>query len=281
MTSGSQVPSRLVGRVAIVTGGGWNIGRAIACRFAAEGAKVLVSARRRELLDETARAIEAAGGTCAVFPADLGDPSQAQAMVDATLQRFGAVDVVAAMAGGGSVYAPIDEIDPARFASILGQNVLTAFHTIRAVMPHYRARNRGVVITAAGGGAFFPWLGVTAAAYACAKAAICRLTDQVQAEVLDTGIRLNALEPGMVWTAEKLAAVAAEEARTGVLNPARVNYRPPEAAAELAAWLASDESSSMQGRCVSVYDDWWRDAERVHRIAHTVHHYRLRRYDLF
>ncbi len=281
MSLPSALPRRLDERVAIVTGGGWNIGRAIACRFAAEGAKVLVSARRRELLEETAHTIEAEGGRCVVFPADLGDPTQAQAMVDHALSAFGRVDVVAAMAGGGSVYAPIDVVEPATFASIVGQNVLTAFHTIRAVMPHYRTRNRGVVITAAGGGAFFPWLGVTAAAYACAKAAVCRLTDQVQAEVLDTGIRLNALEPGMVWTADKLAAVAAEEARTGVPHPARVNYRPPEAAAELAAWLASDESAAMQGRCVSVYDDWWRDPARVQRVAQTVHHYRLRRYDLF
>jgi NAD(P)-dependent dehydrogenase (short-subunit alcohol dehydrogenase family) len=158
---------------------------------------------------------------------------------------------------------------------------LTAFHAIRAILPGFRRRNRGVVITAAGGGAFFPWLGVHAAAYASAKAAVCRLTDQIQAELLDTRIRLNVLEPGMVWDEAKLRAVEAEERATGRPHPLRASYRPPEAAAELAVWLASDASASMQGRCVSVNDDWWRDPARVRRVAQTIHHYRLRRYDLF
>jgi NAD(P)-dependent dehydrogenase (short-subunit alcohol dehydrogenase family) len=148
-------------------------------------------------------------------------------------------------------------------------------------MPLYRRQGHGVVITAAGGGAFFPWLGVHAAAYAAAKAAVCRLTDQIQAEVLDTGIRLNALEPGMVWDDDKLRAVEAQERASGKPHPQRASYRPPELAAELAVWLACADSAAMQGRCVSVNDDWWRDPARVQRVAQTVHHYRLRRYDLF
>jgi hypothetical protein len=75
--------------------------------------------------------------------------------------------------------------------------------------------------------------------------------------------------------------VIAEEEATGKPHPLRPDYRPPEVAAELAVWLASDDSASMQGRCVSVNDDWWRDPVRVRRVAQTIHHYRLRRYDLF
>lgn len=281
MTASSPSTQRLHGRVAIVTGGGHNIGRAIARGFAAHGASVMVCGRRAQLLDETAALVQRAGGTCAVFAADLTDAAQAQALIDATRARFGDVDILAAMAGGGAVYARVDDMDPAVFESIYRQNVMTTFHAIRAAMPLFRSKGRGVVITAAGGGAFFPWLGVTASAYAAAKAAVCRLTDQIQAEVLDTGIRLNALEPGMVWSEDKLRAVEAEERATGKPHPLRANYRPPEAAAELAVWLASDDSASMQGRCVSVNDDWWRDPARVRRVAQTIHHYRLRRYDLF
>jgi NAD(P)-dependent dehydrogenase (short-subunit alcohol dehydrogenase family) len=273
--------NRLRDRVAIVTGGGHNIGRAIAVAFAAEGARVMVCGRRAHLLDGTVQAIAHAGGAAAAFAADLTDPAAALALVEATCGRFGTVDIVAAMAGGGAVYAPLDELAPATFEAIFKQNVGTTFHTLRAVLPVFRRQNRGVAITAAGGGAFFPWLGVHASAYAAAKAAVCRLTDQLQAELLDTPIRLNVLEPGMVWSAEKLSAVEAEEKATGRPHPLRPHCRPPEAAAELAVWLASDASASMQGRCVSVNDDWWRDPARVRRVAQTVHHYRLRRYDLF
>lgn len=280
-TSSAPGPARLRDLVAIVTGGGHNIGRAIARAFAAEGARVMVCGRRAHLLAETERLIVDAGGTAATFAADLTDPTSALSLVDATCARFGTVDIVAAMAGGGAVYEPIEALAPAAFDAIYRQNVGTTFFTLRAVMPIFRGKNRGVAITAAGGGAFFPWLGVNASLYAAAKAAVCRLTDQLQAELLDTGIRLNVLEPGMVWSEEKLRAVEAEERATGKPNPLRPHYRPPEAAAELAVWLASDASASMQGRCVSVNDDWWRDPARVRRVAQTIHHYRLRRYDLF
>lgn len=274
-------PPCLRARVAIVTGGGHNIGRAIARAFAAEGARVMVCGRRAPLLTETAGLIEAAGAEAATFAADLTDPAAASALVAATCARFGTVDIVAAMAGGGAVYAPIEDLAPETFDTIYRQNVGTTFHILRAVLPTFRANNRGVAITAAGGGGFFPWLGVHASVYAAAKAAVCRLTDQLQAELLDTAIRLNVLEPGMVWNDEKLRAVEAEEKATGKPHPLRPNYRPPEAAAELAVWLASDASASMQGRCISVNDDWWRDPARVRRVAQTIHHYRLRRYDLF
>jgi NAD(P)-dependent dehydrogenase (short-subunit alcohol dehydrogenase family) len=271
----------LAGQVAIVTGGGHNIGRAVARAFAAHGARVMVCGRRAHLLEETACSIRDSGGDAETFAADLTDAAQAQALVEATCARLGSVDAVAALAGGGAVYARIEDLAPETFDAIYRQNVGTTFHTLRAVMPIFRSKNRGVAITTAGGGAFFPWLGVNAAAYAAAKAAVCRLTDQLQAELLDTDIRLNVLEPGMVWSDEKLRAVEAEEKATGKPHPLRPHYRPPEAAAELAVWLASAASASMQGRCVSVNDDWWRDPARVRKVAQTVHHYRLRRYDLF
>ncbi len=274
-------PLRLRDRVAIVTGGGHNIGRAIARAFAAHGAKVMVCGRRAHLLAETVALVQRDGGACAAFAADLTDAEQAQALVEATRAQFGDVDLLATMAGGGAVYARVEDLSSSVFESIYRQNVMTTFHSIRAVLPVFRRNNRGVVITAAGGGGFFPWLGVTASAYASAKAAVLRLTDQIQAEVLDTKIRLNALEPGMVWSEDKLRVVEAEERATGQPHPLRPNYRPPEAAAELAVWLASDDSVSMQGRCVSVNDDWWRDPARVRRVAQTIHHYRFRRYDLF
>src|SRR5690606_4477562 len=143
----------------------------------------------------------------------------------------------------------------------------------------FRRRNSGAVLLCAGGGAFHPVLGEPIAAYACAKAALCRLTDQATAELLDTGIRVNCIDPGLAWDDETLAAVEREERRSGRPHPQRTAYRPASQAAELAAWLVAERSDGVRGRCVSVYDAWWRDPAEVAAVERTLHRYRLRRYD--
>jgi NAD(P)-dependent dehydrogenase (short-subunit alcohol dehydrogenase family) len=134
-----------------------------------------------------------------------------------------------------------------------------------------------VILTFTGGGAFFPWVGVNSSAYATAKAAICRFTDQLQAELLDTAIRVHCVAPGLVWDPDRLREVATEEARTGTEHPERHINRPPEDTAELVEFLASEESAFLRGRVVAVSDDWWRDPARVRAVEDTVHLYRLRR----
>jgi 3-oxoacyl-[acyl-carrier protein] reductase len=271
---------RLAGRVALVTGGGWNIGRAVARRFAAEGASVAVSGRRPERLDETVARIEAAGGRALALPADVTDATAVEEVSRRASEALGPVDVLAAIAGGGGGYEPIDTIDPALWDRVLRINVLGTFHAVRAVLPGMRALGRGSILTCSGGGAWFPLLGVNLTAYAAAKAALCRLTDQLAAELLDTPIRVNCLQPGLVWDEDRLREVAAEEARTGGPHPHRAENHPPGDAAELAAFLASDESAPLTGRLVSVDDDWWRDRAKVEAVAASLHAYCLRRVEL-
>ena len=134
-------------------------------------------------------------------------------------------------------------------------------------------------MTCSGGGAWFPLLGAHATAYASAKAGVCRFTDQLAVELMDTGIRVNCLQPGLTWTAERLREVEEEERRTGRPHPERALNHPPEDAAELAAWLASDESAPLTGRLVSVDDDWWRDPAQVQAVCASLHSYCLRRVD--
>ena len=270
---------RLRGRVAIVTGGGWNIGRAIACAFAADGARVVVAARRRELLEETARAIAARGGEALAVPADVTDARDVERLVGKACDRFGPVDIMAAIAGGGSVDRPIDALDPGDFERIVRTNLTSAFLCARAVLPSLRARDRGDILTCAGGGASFPVVGVHCLAYACAKAAVCRLTDQLTAELLETGIRVNCLDPGMVPAAARRAEIEAEERRRGAPFPDAAHRRRPEDVAELAVWLVSDESRPLRGRVVSVYDRWWRDEGGARSIENSVASCRLRRFD--
>ena len=278
MTDVPSASRELADRVAIVTGGGRNVGRAVAEAFAAAGARVVVAGRRPEPLEDTVRRISAAGGEALAVPTDCTEWEQVERLVAVTTARFGPVDVMAAIAGGGCVYQPIDAMDPAAFDRIFRQNVTSAFFSARAVLPTFRQRDTGVLITCSGGGGYYPVLGKDMAAYAAAKAAVCRMTDQLTAELWETGIRVNALDPGLAWDEARLAEVEAEEARTGRPHPQREQYRPARHAGELAVWLASDRSRPIRGRLLSVYDEWWRDPEQVAAVDATIHLYRLRRH---
>lgn len=256
----------LLGKVAIVTGGGFNIGRGIAEAFAAAGARVVVAARDEQRLQETVAAIAASGATARAIRTDVTDLAQVEALVQRTGDAFGPVDIFAAIAGGGCRYQPIEQLTQEDWDRTFRLNVTSTFYCARAVMPTFRRRNEGAFLACTGGGGFYPMLGKHMLDYACAKAAICRFVDQLTAELLDTAIRVNALAPGQVWSPETLARVQAEEARTGVPHPDRANVRPPSAAGELAVWLASAASAPLRGRCVSVYDTWWRDPAAVQRV---------------
>ena len=257
------MPRWLEDRVAIVTGGGWNIGRAIACRFAAEGAKVVVAGRRKDRLDETVRRIASAGGTALAIVTDVTSDAAVQALARAATTAFGTIDVMAAIAGGGWPYQSIEEIAPETWDQVIRQNLTGTFLCARAVLPTFRKKDAGVILTCAGGGAFFPVLGVPFTGYACAKAAVCRFTDQLTAELWDTKIRVNCLEPGMVWDEDKAARIATEEQASGAMHPLRPQNHTPQEAAELALWLVSAQSGTLRGRSVSVNDTWWRDPAKV------------------
>lgn len=274
------MPGRLAGKVAIVTGGGWNIGRAIAERFAREGAAVALCGRRADLLEETAQAIRARGGQALALSADVTVRADMERLAARTLDTFGTIDAVAAIAGGGGGHEPIDAIDPELWEHVLRINLLGTFQAVRAALPTLRAKDRGTILTCSGGGAWFPMLGVHATAYAAAKAGICRFTDQLAAELLDTRIRVNCLQPGRVLNPRELSQMEEEERRTGTPHPERAEHHPPELAAELAVFLTSDESAPLTGRLVSVDDRWWRDPRLVHEVAGNPHAYCLRRMEL-
>jgi 3-oxoacyl-[acyl-carrier protein] reductase len=271
---------RLNGKVAIVTGGGWNIGRALAIGFASEGAAVSICGRREAPLAETVEAIRAAGGEAIFQVADVTDASQMEELAGKTAEWKGSADILAAIAGGGGGYEAVDAIDPAWWEQVIRVNLVGTFHAVRAVLPGMREKGRGSILTCSGGGAYFPMLGLTATAYATAKAGLCRFTDQLATELLDCGVRVNCLQPGLTWSEEKLREIEAEEERTGEAHPQRGANHSPEDAAELAGWLVSDESAPLTGRSVSVDEDWWKNPERVRAVCESLHAYTLRRVEL-
>lgn len=257
----------LHGTTSIVTGGGWNIGRATAIALARAGSRVVVAARRAEHLDETLHLVAEAGGEGLAVPTDVTDRGQTEVLAARALERFGRIDAVINLAGGFGADGAVDAVDPSAWIDVVQRNLIGTFLVTRAALPALRRQPEAHVITCAGAGAFFPQVGATITAYASAKAAICRFTDQLAAELLDGSIRVNCIEPGMVWDPPTLARIEAEEAKSGAPHPERAHNRSPEEAAALALFLLSDAATALNGRLVSVNDDWWRDPARVQEVA--------------
>lgn len=262
-------------RVVLVTGGGHNLGRAVAEAFAAIGDEVVVAARDRARLDATVDSIRRSGGSARAEVCDCRDPDQVDRLVARVHATSGSLDVCASFAGGGALQKRLEDHGVDEWRGVLDQNLTTAFVTARSVLPGFLARNRGVLLFAVGSGAFHPEVGVAKSAYVVANAALCRLVDQLTAENLDSGIRVHAIDPGLVLDDAAEARMRAQEQEAGKPDPLRDLLCAREQTAELALFLASDEASDLRGRCVSVRDTFWRDPEQVARVAANERLYRV------
>jgi NAD(P)-dependent dehydrogenase (short-subunit alcohol dehydrogenase family) len=274
-----DMKSALADRVVLITGGGWNIGSAVARHLAGLGASVAITGRRRDVLDRTCARIAADGGRCLAVPADLLDADQAERAVATTERELGPVFALAALAGGIGAQQPLDLADPSDWWHTFESNVRTAFHSVRAVLPGFRERG-GHVVFCSGGGAYVPLPGQHLTAYASAKAALCRLTDQLQAEVWDLPIHVNCIDPGAVLDEpEQLQALADLERRAGHEHPIRKELRRGSESGELIAWLLTEAAGHVRGRLIATCDDWWRDRQKAEAVVGTWA-YRMKRWTL-
>jgi meso-butanediol dehydrogenase / (S,S)-butanediol dehydrogenase / diacetyl reductase len=240
---------RLEGKVAIVSGGGTGIGAATARRFAAEGAKVLVTGRRPEPLEAVAAETQGLA-----VPGDVTDPDHAVAAVRAAVHAFGGLDVVVANAGvgfGGSAA----EVDDERWQRTLDVNVSGVLFLVRAALPHLLSRGAGSIVVVSSVSALQS--AASSVAYDTSKAALLGLARSVAVEYGPRGIRANTVCPGWVVTPmgdAEMDDLAAERGITRedayLLATAPVPLRRPATAEEIAScclFLASDESSIVTG----------------------------------
>lgn len=256
---------RVHGQVALVTGGGRGIGRAIAQGLAAAGAAVAVTARSTDELAETVRLIREAGGRALAFPADVTDRAAVEDAVARAEGELGPVDLLVNNAG---VLQPIGlawEVDPDAWWRCVEVNLRGPFLWTRTVLPGMLARRRGRIVNLSSGAATGPIADATA--YTSSKAALVRFTDSLAAETQAAGISVFAVNPGNVPTAmhEHLGQSAAWLRRRGRHAPV---FTPPERTADLVVGLASGHADALSGRIIHVRDelaDLVRRAEEIQR----------------
>lgn len=242
---------KFAGKTAVVTGGSRDIGRAICVKLAGEGANVVVNYNSNEAdADATLAAIEAAGGKGVKVKADVTKSADVDALVAASREAFGdSIDILVNNAGGLVARKTLEEMDEEFFNFVMQLNVTSTFLACKAAAPFMKEGSAIVNLASlagrdGGGGG--------ATAYATAKGAVMTFTRGLAKELGPKGIRVNALCPGMIATTfhDKFTPDAARE-NVANSTPLRRQGRAEEAA-DLVAYLASDEASFITGANVDI-----------------------------
>jgi len=251
----------LKGKRAVVTGAGRGIGRAIALRFAREGAAVLVTSRTSAQVEAVRNEIRAAGGTAAGVAADVSRDADCERILRAAIDAFGGVDILVNNAGIFGPVKPVEEITPAEWDEVLAVNLRGPFLMTRRLLPHMYERGSGTILNIASvaAKAALQWN----APYAASKAALAALTRTLAAEGARRGVRVNAISPGPVAETQMSQELGqALAARVGA-DPEQM-FRQflegilqgrPQTADEIAAaalFLVSGEASAITGQTLNV-----------------------------
>jgi len=246
--------NRLSGKRAVVTGAASGIGRASAELFAAEGAAVVACDTNEEGLRETAERIGAAGGRCWAIAVDASDGASVQGLVDAAVKEFGGLDVFYANAGISGGLVPLLALDASEFMNLLKVNLIGPFLAIKHAASHMTSHGGGSIICTASVAGLRS--GAGSPHYSASKAAVINLVQVAACQLAGTGVRVNAICPGLIETGMTqplfdYARASGKEGKIGQLNPLRRGGRPDEIA-KVALLLASDESSYVNGQAWTV-----------------------------
>jgi NAD(P)-dependent dehydrogenase (short-subunit alcohol dehydrogenase family) len=245
---------RLTGRRAIVTGAGSGIGRASAELFAAEGALVIAADKDGPSAQATADAIAEAGGHARLVAVDVGSESAVEDLVARAVTDWGGLDIFFANAGISGGTTPLLEQSVALWQEVLRVNLIGPFLAIRYAAPVMRNAGGGSIICTASVAGLRANAGRSA--YAASKAGVISLVQTAANDLYGTGVRVNAICPGLIRTGMtrpifERARVRGSEAKIGQLNPLRRAGEPREIAA-MALFLASDDASYVNGQAFAV-----------------------------
>lgn len=250
----------LDGSVAVVTGAGRAIGREIALRLGAEGARVVLAARSVEAMQDAAAQIRDAGGQALVVPMDLTDPGTIEAAATRVREEYGQVDVLVNNSGVGGPSAPMWEIDPEDWEETFRVNVTGTYRCCRAFLPMMIEAGSGSIVVIGSMTGKRPLVNRTP--YAASKMALVGMVRTLAAELGPHGLRVNLISPGGVegerldWVLEQQAAakgITVEEARAAFTEPAPLRrLTTTQDVAKAVVFLASDASSAVTGEDLNV-----------------------------
>jgi NAD(P)-dependent dehydrogenase (short-subunit alcohol dehydrogenase family) len=244
---------RLEGKNALVSGAASGIGRASAILFAAEGANVVVL-DRAPAVEETAQAIRGAGGKAIALVKDSSEESNVAAAIDTVVKEFGALDVCFANAGVSGGWVPMQEQTPEHWAEILKINLIGTFLAVKHAARVMTPRNRGSIICTASVAGLRS--GAGGSPYSASKAGVISLVQTTAWQLSGSGVRINAICPGLIETGMtrpifEQARARGTDHKIGQLNPMRRAGAPIEIA-QMALFLASDDASYVNGQAFPV-----------------------------
>jgi len=244
--------NRLEGRVAIVTGGGTGIGEAIAHKFAAEGAKVVVAGLPDDPVDDVARAITEQGGDAVAYKGDLADEGGARRCVEKAVADYGRLDVLVNNAGVFLFTGETDEYPVEYFDATVRNNVRSVFLMTKFALPHLQKSHGNIVSAGSESGE----LGIEHnTPYGGTKAFVHAFTKGVAHEQARHGVRVNCVAPGPIdtaWTHSKQSPMSKKDEKAVLAATPMGRRGTPEEVANVYCFLASDEASYVTGAVYTV-----------------------------
>ena len=248
---------KLEGKVAIVTGAASGMGKAVAELYAKEGAKVIGSDINEEGAQTVVAGIKENGGTAVSVKTNVGDLHEIEAMIDLAVSEYGTLDILVNNAGIMDNFEPAGEIEDEKWERIFSINTTSVMRATRKALPIFLEKNKGIIINVASAGGLY---GARAgAAYTASKHAVVGFTKNTGFMYANEGIRCNAIAPGGVETNISSSMTSISEMGMGrIRNGLALNPRngKSEEIAKVALFLASDDSSFVNGTVITADAGW-------------------------